>query len=101
MKIRRTRYVATMWTRAVTNSPTNCLIPTDYGWHVDNSLLKPTWFEGPATPERLFADNNTNDQIIESEDESDAVSEGDDDLERLLDEEVWSEYSDSEEEDDD
>ncbi len=68
----------------------NCLIPTDYGWHVDNSLLKPTWFEGPATPERLFADNNTKDQIIESED---AVSEGDD--------EVWSEYSDSEEEDDD
>lgn len=100
MKIRRTQYVTAMWTRAVTEAPANGLSPTDYGWYVDNSLLKPTWFEGPATPDCLFAEKSTNRQNRESEDNNDTVSEADDELERLSDE-VWSEDSDSEEEEDD
>ena len=72
------------------------LSPTDYGWYADNSLLKPTWFEGPATPDCLFEEDSTNGHDIENEDDGDAVSEPDDEL----DVEVWSENSDSQEEDD-
>ena len=78
MKTRRTQYVTAMWTRAVTNCPADDLSPTDYGWYVDNTLLKPTWFEGPAIPDSLFTENSTQD--MESEDDSDTESEADDEL---------------------
>ena len=99
MKIRRTQYVTAMWTRAVTEAPAIGLSPTDYGWYVDNSLLKPKWFEGPATPDCLFAEDSTNGQNRANEDDSNIMSEAGDGLERLCDE-VWSEDSDFEEEDD-
>ena len=85
MKIKQTQYVTPMWTRAVTEAPANGLSPTEYGWYVKNSLLKPIWFEGPATPDCLLAEESTNRQNRESEDNSDNVLEADDDLERLSD----------------
>ena len=98
MKIRRTKYVTALWTRAVTEAPTNGFSPTDYGWYVDNSLLKPTWFEGLATPDCLFAEHSADGNEL-NEDDSDAVWESEEDLEMVADEEAWSEDSDSEEED--
>ena len=89
MKIRRTKYVTAMWTRAVSEAPCPKL-------H-DNSLLKPTWFEGPATPDCLFAQDGADGNEL-NEDNSDAVWESGEDLEMLSDEEAWSEDSDFEEE---
>ena len=76
----------------MTEYPTDGLSPTDYGWYVDDGLLKPTWFEGPPIPDSLF----TNDQEIEIVDDSNTELEveGDDELE------AWSEDSDSGQEDD-
>ena len=73
MKIRRTQYVATMWTHAVTAYPNAGLLPTDYGWNANGSILKPTWFEGPAVPDSLFSNgsNNTDDGEIEFDTDSD------------------------------
>ena len=88
MKIQRVQYVTVLWTRAITAFPEQGLSPTDYGWHADNNILKPTRFEGPAIPDCLF----TNDDV-----DSDSEEETIDEL-RSDSDEAWSEESDSGEE---
>ena len=70
MKIQRVQYVTVLWTRAITAFPEQGLSPTDYGWHADNNILKPTWFEGPAIPDCLF----TNDDV-DSDSEEETIDE--------------------------
>ena len=77
MKIRRRQYVTALWTHAVTASLGDGLSPTDYGWSVNNNLLKPTWFEAPAIPDSLFTNgsNNAEDMDVEGDSESDLEEE--------------------------
>uniref|UniRef100_UPI00358E4927 uncharacterized protein isoform X4 n=1 Tax=Myxine glutinosa TaxID=7769 RepID=UPI00358E4927 len=72
MKIRRTQYVTALWTHAGTASPGDGLSPTDYGWSVNDNILKPTWFEGPVIPDSLFANgrNNAEDMEVVGDSES-------------------------------
>ena len=101
MKIRRTQYVTSIWTRAATANPSEGMMPVDYGWAVDASdnILKPVWFEGSAIPDDLFAnrdhipDNSSPDKVynVSSEEEM-PNSEPSSDTEG----EAWSEESDSE-----
>ena len=90
MKIRRAQYVATLWTNALSAFPSEDLLPTDYGWEESEGILKPVWFEGPAIPDNLFANNPPN--ATESEDGSDSAAESDSDGE------AWTDDSDSDSE---
>ncbi len=82
MKVRRTQYVAALWTRAATSTPGDGLSPTEYGWCLNDNLLTPIWYEGPAIPDNLFTSYIEDIEIMESELEVDS--------------DVWSEDSDSE-----
>ncbi|XP_033097629.1 uncharacterized protein LOC117101706 [Anneissia japonica] len=99
MKIRRTQYITVLWTRAVTSSPSDSLSPTDYGWSVNENLLKPIWFEGPAIPDSLFTNHSNNRDDTELRDDSDYEEQAETDSDS--DGEAWSEDSESEEEDGD
>ncbi len=94
MKIRRTQFVATLWTHAATPVPGDGLSPTDYGWCVSDNLLTPIWFEGPTIPDTLFSDNTSGNMEIE---DGNSELDTDDDLDTESDE-AWSEDSDEEEE---
>ena len=71
MKIQRVQYVTVLWTPAITAFPEQGLSPTNYGWHVDNNILKPTWFEGPAIPNSLFTNDDENLEEMEEDLDSD------------------------------
>ena len=43
---------------AVKACPTLGLSPTDYRWTMQDNLLVPLWFEGPAIPDALFASSS-------------------------------------------
>lgn len=100
IKVRRTQYVTSLWLHAGMASPGNSLSPTDFGWTVENNLMTPIWFDGPVIPDRLFTNvsNNTEDIVLESE-SSEIEIETTDGLVNDSDGEVWSEESDSEEDD--
>ena len=95
MKIRRAQYVATLWTNASSAFPSEDLLPTDYGWEESEGILKPVWFEGPAIPDNLFANNPPD--ATESEDGSDLAAEIDDGVSDS-DGEAWTDDSDSDSE---
>ena len=59
MKVLRTRYVTTLWTYARTASPCSEMSPEDYGWCMNDNILEPVWFKGPAIPDNLFVPKNT------------------------------------------
>ena len=90
MKIRRSMYVARLWMGAEKACPTLGLSPTDYGWTMQDNLLVPLWFEGPAIPDALFASSSAGDVAIvdkcnnQHEQESESYDS---------DEEAWSEGS--------
>ena len=96
-KIQRVQYVTVLWTRAITAFPEQGLSPADYGWHADNNILKPTWFEGPAIPDCLFTNDDENSEEMEDNVDSDSEEETIDELMSDSDE-AWSEESDSGEE---
>ena len=79
MKIRRTQFVATIWTRAATPSPSGGLDPFDYGWHLRDNVMQPLWFHRASRPPA-----NTRD----CEDNSDEA------VDYISDDKVWSEESD-------
>lgn len=83
---------------AVKPCPTLGLSPTDYGWTVQDNLLVPVWFEGPAIPDALFASSSADDVEIvdECNNQDEQESESYD-----SDEEEWSEGSESDMEDSD
>ena len=99
-KLQRAHYVAVKWTNADTASPDQGLSPTDYGWSTDGNLLKPTWFDGPAVPDSLFASKDSENAEGDSDsDEKDVEDFETSDLEELsdynlFDDEPWSEDSD-------
>ncbi|XP_030837116.1 uncharacterized protein LOC105437992 [Strongylocentrotus purpuratus] len=100
MKIRRTQYVATSWTRASNARPTEGISPTDYGWQTKGSLLVPRWFDGPAIPEKLFP---CNEEAIEAEESTGNIEEGiveeQNNTLDLSSDEAWTEDSESDTED--
>lgn len=59
----------------MTPFPADGLSPIDYGWCVNDNLLKPTWFEGPAIPDSLFTNGIDNAENIEMEDDSNSELE--------------------------
>ena len=77
----RSRYVALMWSQASAADPTENLSPEDYGWHLHEGMLRPTWFQGQCFPDNLF----TNENNFEDSDDSDSEDDAD---------EAWSEESD-------
>lgn len=106
MKVRRTQYVTVIWTQATVASPGSNLMPSDYGWHLKDNILQPTWFQGPATPSSLFR-TTSEDMEIDSDSDDTIITAGDDidfepeSLGELTDyeDEPWSEDSDSDHED--
>ena len=52
---------------AVKTCPTLGLSPTDYGWTMQDSLLVPLRFEGPAIPDVLWASSSAGDVEIVDE----------------------------------
>ena len=101
MKVKRTQFVTLMWKRAVTPYPGDGLSPIDYGWHLSDNLLKPTWFKGPVFPSCLF--QNESSDVDETEVECDTETKMDDgDIEELVndsDDDMWSEDSENEDND--
>ncbi|XP_041481075.1 uncharacterized protein LOC121428475 [Lytechinus variegatus] len=97
MKVRRTMYVARLWMRAVTSFPCENLSPIDHGWAVEDNILAPLWFEGPAIPEKLMFAGQSTEDLEQSEDDG----ESSEDSMINTDDEAWSEQSDSELEDSD
>ena len=83
---------------AVKACPTLGLSPTDYGWTMQDNLLVPLWFEGPAIPDALFASSSAGDVAIvdKCDNQHEQESESYD-----SDEEAWSEGSESDMEDSD
>ncbi|XP_068240150.1 uncharacterized protein [Palaemon carinicauda] len=97
-KLLRAHYVTVLWSHANTKSPDQGLCAIDYGWAVDGDLLQPTWFDGPAVPDSLFANDSDKDQEILSQSEETVMET--DNLDELSDydqceDEPWSEDSDS------
>lgn len=68
---------------------------------MNDNLLKPVWFEGPAIPDSLFTDgsDNVDEVMVKDDSESGLEAEGINDMENDSDGEAWSEDSDSEEDD--
>ena len=107
MKVRRAQYVTILWTNAATASPGDGLSPTEYGWSVNDNLLQPIWFQGPAVPDTLFTNSTTVEVDSDSDETIITGSEAQCDLEALSldelsdsDDEPWSEDSDSDQEED-
>lgn len=109
MKIRRSQYVAALWSQANEASPGSGLRPTDYGWNFKDNILQPAWFEGPAVPSSLFKTPDDADSMEGESDGDETIITGSDDMEsdqenpdELIEseDEPWSEDSDSDEEDD-
>ena len=110
-KLQRAQYVAVLWNHADTACPDQGLSPTDYDWSIEGSLLQPTWFEGPAFPDSLFAGSDNmamdtdnggdSDSTIIDETESQSSEEdinfdlSDFKFSDMSDEDPWSEDSDS------
>ena len=91
-------YVARLWMGAVKACPTLGLSPTDYGWTMQNDLLVPLWFEGPAIPDALFASSSAGDvEIVDECDDQDRQETESSDSDK----EAWSEGSESDMEDSD
>ena len=82
MELQRTKCVTILWTHTRTASSTNGIDPTDYGWNMNGSTLEPIWFVGPAIPDNLFEQEDTQ-ADIEPEPEE------------LSDDDAWSDDSDS------
>ena len=102
MKFLRTQYVATLWSRASTAIPGDDLSPTNYGWTVRDGILVPVWYDGPAIPDKLFGNGRDDAEDLETdisddEPEQDSINE----TPVISDDELWSEDSDSEQEDKD
>ena len=69
-KIRRSQFVAMLWTRADSSNPLENLSPLDYGWVREEEKLIPLWYEGDTLPKTL------SDSVEETEDvENVAVEE--------------------------
>ncbi|KAL5017668.1 hypothetical protein ScPMuIL_007257 [Solemya velum] len=92
MRIRWTQYFATLCRQAVTACPGD-------GWSQNDSVLKPTWFDGPATPDSLFKNGSNHTEKMGDHDgsESELEIKTPDGLLNDSDGEAWSENSDSEE----
>ena len=90
MKVQRTKYVTTLWTEARTARPAAGMLPVEYGWHMDNGILEPIWFKGPAMPDNLFENDSSE---IDNEDETEEIYNESDD-------EAWSDDSDLNDESD-
>ena len=54
----QSQYVSVIWGQASKVSSGSGRRPCDYGWNVNNNVLQPTWFEGPAFPSSLFKIND-------------------------------------------
>lgn len=89
MHLLRARYVTIIWLNASSACPAEGLSPTDYRWIVNDKLLQPNWFDGPAIPDSLFTDEteDVTEENVVSGDEPDSDAESSDD-------EPWSEDSD-------
>lgn len=97
-KLMRPHYVTVLWRHANTKSPDQGLCATDYGWAVDGDFLQPTWFDGPAVPASVFANDSDKDQTIFSQSEETVMET--DNLDELsgydqCEDEPWSEDSNS------
>ena len=87
MKLLRAHYVSMLWARANTEYPCEGINPLDYGWSLENGMLIPTWFDGPAIPANIFCkpwERNDEEDImlnedIESGNENDEQWSGDSD----------------------
>lgn len=95
MKIHRTQYVTSIWTRAATANPSEGMMAVA----ASDNILKPVWFEGTAIPNDLFAnrdhisDNSRSDEVYNLSSETEMPnSKPSSDTEG----EAWSEDSDSE-----
>ena len=90
MKLRRSKYVAILWTQASSAYPMRHLSPVDYGWFLNNEQLQPNWFEGTAIPSSIFrnVEKEENTKVIEHSVHEEEAS----DIE-ISDEEPWSEDS--------
>ena len=100
MKVRRTQYVATIWTRACDAYPAEGMSPVDYGWETKEEVLVPKWFEGSAIPEKLFSDHQEDVEDDQTtEDIEGGVLDEPNNPEDVSSDEVWTEDSESERDD--
>ena len=83
-------YVARLWIGAVKACPTFGLSTTGYGRTMQDNLLVPLWFEGPAIPDALFVSSSAGEveTVDECYNQDEQESESYD-----SDEEAWSEGS--------
>lgn len=49
--------------------------PADYGWSENDSVIRPTWFEGPATPDSLFTNDCNHKENMVDDDDSESELE--------------------------
>ena len=78
MKLLRAQYVTILWMSASSAYPTDGMSPTDYGWLLQDGILQPHWFDGPAIPESVFTnDNDADANVVHNEPDVDADSSAD------------------------
>ena len=93
MKVKRTQFVSTLWSRAITPNPTSCLSPKDFGWKfTESNLYIPIWFEGDNMPnlQNLFANENNSEDIEGSPESQNNTLLDEESCEEDVDE-AWSE----------